>query len=416
MKIVFVQPNVGFQGHTWEALGIGYIIAYLRDKCELELDISFFSGFYDTDDEIEAACDDADVVAFSCTSPQYRHGLNLANKIKKGNNTTVFGGVHPSALPHDVLKEEDVDVVVKGEGEQSMTHLLYDILNHEAVTKKIYNSGYISNLDSIPFPDRRTIKNERNILQAYKDNGIRITSVLSTRGCPFTCTYCCSPVVWERKLRYRSAENILDEFEHLINEFNIEFIKFADDTFTVNKKRVIEFCNLKKERNIDLPFGANAHINTIDEEMLKHLSENNCQELWYGVESGSPAILRDMQKNTSIDQIKNVFKLTHDYGIKTRAYFLLGMPNETIEDIRMTEKLCDEIQPDVVGFTLLAPYPINEYYNYEVMKDWDWSTFDEYGNDWVKTKSLSNQQLKNEQSRLVHKYQSNITFRHKGAK
>ena len=147
--------------------------------------------------------------------------------------------------------------------------------------------------------------------------------------------------------------------------------------------------------------------------MLKGLSEANCQELWYGVESGSPKILKDMHKNIKIDDIKEKFRLTKEYGIKTRAYFLLGMPNETIEDIHLTEKLCDEIQPDIVGFSLLAPYPKNEYFIEDVMKDWDWSTFDEYINDWVHTKTMSNADLKKEQERLIEKYRENITFKQK---
>lgn len=413
MKIVFIQPNVGFKGHTWEALGIGYIISYLRSFSEARPEFSFYSAFYDSDEKIIEGCRDADVVAIGCTSPQYKHGLILARQIKNNGNTIVFGGVHPSALPEDVIRESCIDVVVKGEGEKSMLDVVHDISKGEKITKKVYSSPLIENIDSIPFPDRKTVKNERNIEQAFSDNRKRITSVLSSRGCPYHCSFCCSPVIWQRKVRLRSPENILDEFESIIRDFNIQFFKFADDTFTINKQRVIDFCDQKIERGIDVPFGANAHLNTIDDLMLKKLSESNCQELWYGVESGSESILKDMHKNITVDRIKRIFKMTKDYGIKTRAYFLLGMPNETIEDIRKTEKLCDEIEPDIVGFTLLAPYPDNEYYDHEVMKDWDWSTFDEYSNMWVHTKTLSNQDLKNEQARLVAKYQQHLTFKHK---
>lgn len=414
VKIVFIQPNTGFKGHTWEALGLGYLSSYLKKCYNKDLDIEFYSEFYDSDDIIINACDDADIIGFSCTSPQYKHGLELAKQIKKKDNRIVFGGVHPSAVPDLLLKEDSIDVVVKGEGEKATLQLIRDIDEGIDVCKQVYHFDYIKNIDTIPFPDRKTIKNERNIQQAYKDNGIRITSVLSSRGCPYHCSFCCSQVVWQRRTRFRSPANVLDEVEELIKGWNIQFLKFTDDTFTLNKKRTIDFCNLKLERGIDIPYGGNAHVNTIDEDLLKYLAESNCQELWYGVESGSPKILKDIHKNTNIERIKEVFRLTKDYGMKTRAYFLLGMPNETIEDIKMTEKLCDEIQPDMVGFTLLAPYPVNEYFDYEMMKDWDWSMFDEYNNDWVHTKTLTNQQLKDEQIRLVEKYQDEITFRQKG--
>ena len=413
MKIIFIQPATGFKGHTWEALGIGYIISYLKKYYDKELDIEFYSGFYDSDDTIINACEDADIICFSCTSPQYKHGLQLAKQLKNKKNTIVFGGVHPSALPDLVLKENCVDVVVKGEGEVSTLRLIKDIARNGKVSNQIYQTDYIKDINNIPFPDRKTIKNERNIKQAYEDNNLRIASILSSRGCPFHCSFCCSHCVWGNIPRLRTPENILDEFEQLISEWKIEFIKFSDDTFTLNKKRIIDFCNIKLERGIKIPYGANAHVNTIDEDILKHLAKSNCKELWYGVESGSPKILADMHKGTNIDTIKKVFRLTKDYGIKTRAYFLLGMPNETIEDIRMTERLCDEIQPDIVGFSLLAPFPCNEYFNYDIMKDWDWSMFDEYNNNWVHTKTLSNQQLKDEQRRLIEKYRDRITFRQK---
>jgi len=411
MKIVFVQPNVGYKGHTWEALGIGYIVAYLKKNYSGPLDIDFFSGFYDSDEQIINACKNADIVGFGCTSPQFKHGLNLAKQIKNAHNHIVFGGIHATVLPDLILKEECIDNVVTGEGEKAMLRLVEDVTRGEDIRKRRYEAEYVANLDELPFPDRGAIKNERNLMQAYRDEGVRITSVLSSRGCPFRCSFCCSRNVWESQTRFRSTANLLDEIEMLDRDWNVQFLKFSDDTFTVNKARVLDFCKMKIERGIKLPYGANAHINTIDNELLDHLAESGCQELWYGVESGSPRILKEIHKSTNIRRIKEVFKLTKEHGIKTRAYFLLGIPSETIEDINMTEKLCDELQPDIVGFTLLAPFPTNEYYDFKMMADWDWSTFDEYSNDWVKTKTLSNQELKDIQKRLAEKYRKVAAFR-----
>jgi anaerobic magnesium-protoporphyrin IX monomethyl ester cyclase len=410
MKIVFVQPNVGFKGHTWEALGIGYIAAKLR-KDYPDLEIDFYSGFYDKDEQILKASRDADIIGFGCTSPQFKHGLELAKKIKTDKNVIVFGGVHPSALPDQVLKEESIDAIVIGEGELAMSRLVKEVKEGKKVRKRLFTPEIIEDLDGLPFPDRKIIKNERNIQQAMGDEGIRITSVLSSRGCPFGCTFCSSHILWGRHIRIRTPENIIDEIEGLVNDWNIQFLKFADDTFTVNKERTLEFCRLKMERGIKLPYGANAHVNTMDREVMKQLAASGCQELWYGVESGSGRILKEMHKHTDVDRIKKVFKLTREFGIKTRAYFLLGMPTETVEDIAMTEKLCDELRPDIVGFTLLSPFPCNEYYDPAAMADWDWSTFDEYSNDWVKTASISNRELKEIQHRLVAKYQQAAAFR-----
>ncbi|MFC1953264.1 B12-binding domain-containing radical SAM protein [Chloroflexota bacterium] len=408
-----MQPNVGFMGHTWEALGIGYLVAYLKKHFSGNLKIDFYSGFYDSDEKIINAAKGADIIGFSCTSPQYKHAFNLAKQIKTKNNWIVFGGVHSTALPQKVLEENCIDAVVIGEGEQAFLTLVKDVNQGINISHRKYQTTYISDVNDFPFPDRRAIKNERNLAQAYQDEGLRITSVLSSRGCPFHCSFCCSHNLWQNQTRFRSSSNILNEVEELVRDWDVQFLKFSDDTFTTNKQNVIDFCKLKIEKEIKIPYGANAHVNTVDEEILKYLVESGCRELWYGVESGSPRILQEMHKSTNIYKIKKAFKLTKEFGIKTRAYFLLGMPSETIEDIQMTERLCDELQPDIVGFTLLAPFPANEYFDYETMADWDWSQFDEYGNDWVRTKTLSNQELKDVQSRLVNKYQSLATFRQK---
>lgn len=408
MKIVFVQPNVGFKGHTWEALGIGYLSAYLKKYYPGELDIKFYSGFYDSDEQIIQGTKLADIIGFGCTSPQFKHAVDLAKQIKRNDNHIVFGGVHPSSLPELVMEEKCIDSVVIGEGEAAMLKLVQDVSHWGA--DQFYNFPFIEDLDTLPFPDRMVIKNERNIQQAVSDGGPRITSMLATRGCPFQCSFCCSHSLWGRKIRFRSPANLVDEMEHLATAWKIEFIKFADDTFTVDKRRIIEFCKLKIERGLKVPFGANAHIKTIDEEMLQHLATSGCRELWYGVESGSPRILEQMHKNTDIKRTKAVFALTKRYGIKTRAYFLLGLPDETLEDIEMTERLCDELQPDIVGFTLLAPYPVNQYFD-KTMLAWDWSQFDEYNNTWVNTKTVSNADLRAIQHRLAAKYKDTASFR-----
>jgi radical SAM superfamily enzyme YgiQ (UPF0313 family) len=413
MKVVFIQSKVGFEGgHTWEALGIGYLVSYLKKSFPNQIEFDFFSGFYDSDETIIQGCKDAGVVGFSCTSPQFKHALDLANKIKTKVNKIVFGGVHPTVLSKQVFSSQSVDWVFVGEGERAIVRILSSPIREQS--RFITSWELIEDLDKLPFPDRNVIKQERNILQAYKDERRRVASIFSSRGCPFKCTFCCSHSLWGRKVRYRSPGNILDEMDQLVRDWNIDFIKFSDDTFTVNRNRLLEFCREKVYRGLRVPFGANANVSTVDKDVLVSLVQAGCEELWFGVESGSPKILREMDKHISIDKAMEVFKLCRQLGVKTRAYFLLGMPSETIEDIKMTEELAEKLDPDIVGFSLLAPFPGNQYYNHELMKDWDWSVFDEYSNPWVHTKTLSNEELKSEQSRLVKKFKERITFRQKG--
>lgn len=402
MKIVFIQPKTNF-GNTWEVLNIGYMTAFLKQKGYY--DIKFFSGFFDSDEEIIEGCQNADIIGFSCTSPQIKHGLQLAEKIKNTNNWIVFGGVHPSALPKDTLINKCVDTVVIGEGELAILKLV------EGNRNPIIQMPYIKNLDELPFPDRYIIKQERNIQQAYKDNGIRIASIFSSRGCPFQCVFCASHCVWTRKVRFRSVVNIVDEFEQVVEDLKLDFIKFSDDTFGLKKDWMISFCQKKIERKITTPWGCNIRVNTIDEKMLKWMKASGCKEVWAGVESGSPKILQDMKKGITVEKIKWAFKATKEMGFFRRAYVLLGMPNESYKDIKMTEELIDEIEPDQVGFTILAPYPGTEFYNPKIHKNVDWSLVDEYGNQLTRTKYLTNSELVAEQKRLVKKFQDVITYR-----
>ncbi|MFQ5787534.1 MAG: B12-binding domain-containing radical SAM protein [Thermodesulfobacteriota bacterium] len=400
MKIVFIQPR---SFHTWEALNIGYLASYLRSHGYN--DINFYSGFFDSDEEVINGCRNADIIGFSCTSPQMKHALELAEKISGPDNYVVFGGMHPSSLPQDTLDNECVDAVVVGEGEEAFLDIVKGNRN------RIVQWPYVKNLDTLPFPDREVIKQERNIRVAYEDNGKRIASLFSSRGCPFKCTFCASHSVWSRKVRYRSADNILDEFEQVVKDLRIEFIKFSDDTFTIKKELVRELCEKKIKRNLEIPWGCNVRANVVDEDLLRLMKQAGCEEIWVGVESGSSKILKEMKKGISIDKVRWVFKVTAELGIFRRAYMLLGMPEESLEDIKLSEKIVDEIKPDAVGFTILAPYPGTSYYDPGLYKNVDWAEVDEYENRITGTKFLSNEDLHLEQERLVSKYQTNIVFR-----
>ncbi|MDP1808298.1 MAG: radical SAM protein [Actinomycetota bacterium] len=402
MKIVFIQPRTF---HTWEALNIGYIAAYIRSHGFDDLE--FYSGFFDNDDEMIAAGRRADVVAFSCTSPQMKHALELAAKIKTSKNKVVFGGVHPSALPDEVLETGLVDTVVVGEGEAAFLDFLQG--DHRPILQK----HYISDLDALPFPDRLFIKQERNIAEAFRDNGFRIASILASRGCPYRCTFCASRSVWSRKVRFRSAENIYSEFSRLVVDLKIDFIKFSDDTFALKESLLKQFCETKIDAGDTTRWGCNVRVDTVKRSTLELMRAANCVEVWFGVESGSPKILAEMKKGITVEQVIDTFAVTKELGFYRRAYVLLGMPDESREDIRLTEKLIDKIMPDAVGFTILAPYPGTAYHNPDAHKNVDWSIVDEYENKITCTNHLTNKALRQEQGRLVKKYRETAVFRQK---
>jgi len=167
------------------------------------------------------------------------------------------------------------------------------------------------------------------------------------------------------------------------------------------------------ERNIKSPWGCNIRADTVDEDLLRLMKRAGCREVWIAVESGSAKILKEMKKDIDLDRVRWVFKVTAELGLFRRAYMLLGMPEEGIEDIRLSEKIVDEIKPDSVGFTILAPFPGTSYYDSKLHKNVDWSEVDEYDNRITTTKFLSNEELHQEQERLIAKHQRKIVFRQK---
>lgn len=401
MKITMIQ---GRYENVWEALGLGYIIAYVKKHYKSELEINFFQGKFDSDDDIILGSKDSDIVAFSCTSPAYAHGLSMAGLIKHLNPKvhTVFGGWHPTALPREVIKEDCVDQVIVGEGEYAMRLILSGYRGMPVVF------GEKLPPEELPWPDREAIKNERTIDLCESMNGKRTASFQMNRGCKVHCKFCAEQGMTGKynkvtnPIRSRTNDDVLDEINHVHANYNIDYFKFVDATFDINPEQVIDFCAAKIERENEIEWEANIHPRFIQkEEVFAWLKESNCNQINIGVESGSPGILKDIGKGTRIEHIKNVFKWARKYGIKRRGFFLLGMPNEQYEDMKLTEELIDEIEPDVVGFTILCPYPGSDFYDPEKHKDVDWSATDEYSNDFWRTEYYSNSEIKGEQKILM---------------
>lgn len=408
-----------FYENQWESLGLGYIIAYCKKHYKGELEINFFQGRFDDDTAIIYESQDSDIVAFSCTSPSYAHGLHLARALKNINPKihTVFGGWHPTALPNEVIKEDCVDQVVVGEGEHAMLLILAGVRECLIRGDKLPEMFYVHpefEFRELPWPDRQAIKNERTIRQAKEMTGYRIASFQAHRGCPFRCPFCAEKTMsgkYHKKdnpIRTRDIIGLLDEIERVRGMYNIDFFKFTDATFDVNTQYVVNFCKLKIERGNTLEWEALIHASFATEEMFYWLKKAQCFQVNIGCESGSDAILKDIKKGLSVDIIRKVFHWAKKHGVRRRAFFLLGMPNETRKDIQLTEKLIDEIRPDVVGFTLLAPYPGTDFYDHEKHKNVDWTPIGEYDNDIWSTQHFTNSELKSERDRLVNKYKNNI--------
>lgn len=407
MKIVLVHSKYF---NSWEALGLGYIGAYIK-KHEPSLTLEFYQGCFDSEEKIIEGCVDAEIVAFSCTTPTFPYTVNLCRRIKEINPAvhTVVGGYHPSAATRDSLVG-GIDQVVSGEGEEAMLQIVRG-------NRQKFLQGRAMSFEELVWPDRDLIKNERNIQVAYNDNKKRITSFQSHRACPFKCKYCLDghiKALYQNAKKvtvaYRPVEDLIDEIEIISEKFKLDLVKFSDPTWNTNINWVKEFCREKIRRNSTIPFYPNMHATICTEEMIELMAEAGCYEIALGVESGSPKILKQIGKGTTVKTISRAVKWAQKYNLIVRGYFILGMPEENHEDIRMTEEFADSLELDEYGFTILCPYPGTVMYNKKKFNGIDWENTDEYSNDFWRTNYLTNQELKDWQKHLTDKFSDKLTW------
>ena len=410
MKIAFVQP---YYHNVWEALGIGYIASYLRSKYEGNLELSCFQEYFDPPEYIEIEAADADIVAFSCTSPAYAPGLRIARNIKKRNPSAhiVFGGWHPTAVPEQVLSEDCVDQVVIGEGEEAFLAIARGCRLSRVQGSPLHFSA-------MRWPDRDLIMNQRTIALCESINGLRIASFQSNRVCPVSCVFCAESTMTGKHrrstnpIRSRDPHDVCQEIIAVRDRFDINYFKFVDATFDVSPDHVIKFCQAKLELGIDMEWECMIHASFVqDEHVFRWLKLSNCNQINIGYETGSDKIHKDIGKGVSVEALATVSKHAKKHGISQRAFCILGMPNETASDIRATEALIDDLKPDTVGFTILCPYPGCSLYDPEEHADIDWEHTDEYSNNFWRSKYHSNDDLKWWQQHLTAKYSSKLCER-----
>ena len=415
MKITLVH---GKYFNSWEALGLAYIGAFLKQELGSDIDIDFFQGIFDEDDVVISQASQSDIVAFSCTTPSFEYCERIAREVKRINPKihTVVGGYHASAVPESTINSEAIDQIVVGEGEHAMLKIVRG--NREPI---LY--GARASFAELPWPDRELIKNERTVIVAKEQSGQRITAFQSHRACPFRCKYCLdgeNKVLYPEfgpkdriPIGYRDVDDLLSEIEAATERYQLDLIKFTDPTWNTSIPWVLEFCRKKIARKIDVPFYPAIHAGLVTGEMAHLLKAAGCHEVACGVESGSPKILKQIGKGTTVKSITRGVRFAQEAGIIVRGYFILGMPDESDEDIRLTEKLAEELKLDEYGFTILCPYPGTTMYDPEVHSDIDWASTDEYGNDFWRTNHLSNEELHKWQAYLVEKFSDNICWHNK---
>lgn len=358
-------------------LGLLYIAAYLEKHSPHKvavIDCQVEGLSYD-DLRMRAAQFAPDVAGLTAMTMTLIDVLKAASVVREAAPAAriVLGGPHVHLFPEETIAFPVVDYLVLGEGEEAFKELLDHIDDKRALRgvkglvfrdgNEVVNTGVrppIEDLDALPFPARHLVPYKK--YSSLLATGDCVTTVFTSRGCPFKCTFCDRPHLGKR-FRARSAKNVVDELEACVAMGITEFLIY-DDTFTVDRQRVIDICDEIGRRGLHIGFDIRARVDTVNDEMLAKLKKAGCQGIHYGVEAGTPRILKVLNKGITLEKVEEVFRLTRKHRIPILAYFMIGSPKETLEDIETTFKVTRRLAPDYVHMTVLTPFPGTLVYNW----------------------------------------------------
>ncbi len=430
MKVLLITPPISMTEDTLPRfnsapLGLGYIAAVLEQN---GVEVKIIDGYVEglDKDKLSNELDSyaPDVVGVSIVTPRIKQALEISDIVKAKSPRTqmVLGGPHITALGHEVIKHGSVDVAVIGEGEYTMLDLIKaldrdgDLQGVKGILFKddgqVINTGgrpMVKDLDQIPHPAFHLLPIGKYTPYPSNTKGRpgNFANIITSRGCPHHCTYCDVKLTFGRSFRVHSPEYVIEEIEHLYDKYNVRNFSFRDSIFNLKKERIIRICELIIERGLDISWECNGRVNYVDEDLLRTMKAAGCYQIQYGVESGNQEILNRAARNTTIEQIKEGFRLTKKAGLEVHGYFMVGLPGETKETIKDTIRLAKEISPDLVGFTLAVPFPGSEFYQWAkdngYLKIDDWNSFT-FGSAIVETPDLSIEDMIAAQKRALRSY------------
>ncbi len=363
---------------VYPPLGLAYIAALLEKN---NFGVNIIDAFAEnlSWSEIEKRIRGAkpEIIGITTTTSTIREALRIAKIAKKviPKAKLVAGGVHVTALPQYTLKHHpEIDIITIGESDFTMLEIVKALKEGKSL-KKVKGLAFrdgekiifseprerIKDLDKLPFPARHLLPNEKYIASSRGPTKVPFTTIMTSRGCPNDCVFCASKVMWGRKLVQRSAENVLKEVREIVKTYHVKQINFVDDTFTINKQRLLKICDGLTE--LGIVWGTRTRVNTVDEETIKKMKESGCIWLEFGIESGSQRVLNLIKKGTTLQQARDAVRLAKKNKMQTGASFMIGNIGETKEEIEQTIKFMKELDTDYALLNILTPYPGTESYD-----------------------------------------------------
>ncbi len=356
-------------------LGLLYITSHLKSRgLPVQVFDSTFRSRAEFEREIEAQR--PAIVGIYVTLMTRRNVLWMIQKVKATGATVVLGGPEPVNYAEEYLSR-GADFIVAGEGEETLAALVAarrqgDAARYEEIDGLVFRNAageivrtrpraQLPELDDQPFPDREAIDLEKYLAAWQTHHGVRSVSVITARGCPYTCRWC-SHSVYGFSHRRRSPENVADELEMLVSRYQPDQIWYADDVFTINKRWLTRYAEELEKRKIRLPFETITREDRLDEKVIDTLAAMGCYRIWIGAESGSQRILDAMDRRTDAKRMRSMIQLLRSRGIRAGTFIMLGYDGEDWEDLDATARHLRESLPDDLLTTIAYPIKGTPYY------------------------------------------------------
>ncbi len=329
-------------------------------------------------------------ILFNMSTVTSTSDIEVINRIHKISNAhfTVIGN-HATSLPEEILKVSALESIIRREPELTAQDLVdalekgKDLQTVLGISYKkddgsiVHNADrpFNENLDDLPFAARHLLDNARYTLPVINEP---YTLIITSRGCPYSCIYCTAHQYYGKKLRLRSAKNIVDEMQECLEKYKIRNFTMWSDTFNQSKKFVMDICAEIKNRCLEkrIRWMANSRVDHVDQEVLSEMKVSGCIGISYGVESGVDEILHKMKKGATAEQARVAVKLTKDAGIEVLTHIIFGLPGDTMDTIKQTIKYVIELDPDYAQFYCAIPFPKTELE--EIGKKNGWITTNDY--------------------------------------
>lgn len=346
-------------------IGVGFLISTLREAGHNVFFVDNYlspSNFLGTDYLIRHQID---FVGIYTNTICFRDSLKMFYRLEElrqrglWNGKIIAGGPHASVNPETI--PPFVDHVVIGEGEFAIRDIVAG-----TVRERLVRYPAIENLDELPMPAWDYFADMPYEWGGNWFSDSPVFTMNTSRGCPFSCTFCSVHAIWGKRYTAMGAERIVADIEHLITTYGARGIYFREDNFTLDKKRLTRFCELMLERRIEIPWVCETRVDSLDESTVELMARAGAKGFYIGVESGSQRILDFMKKGISVEQIKKAFQLARRHGILTAASIIVGLPTETEQDLKETSVLLEEISPDVTWFNVFVGMPDSPMYRHAI--------------------------------------------------